>query len=93
METVEDGVRSMDIVSTAAVVTPMAHLYLIYHQLAVFLSGLSRIYLTITRNIANDLFGEMISILLEHPLSCMVRTSKSTAWERYLVTSFNIQDT
>ena len=90
METVEDGVRAMGIVNTAAVVTPMAHLYLIYHQLAVFLSGLSRIYFTITRNMANDLFAELISILLKHPLPCRVRTPKSTAWESYLVTSSKI---
>ena len=56
METIEDGIRSMDIVNTAAVVTTMAKLYLVYHQLGVFLSGLNRIYLIITKNIVNDLF-------------------------------------
>ena len=64
METVEDGIRSMDIVNTAAVVTVMPHLYLVYPQLAVFLSGISRSYLIITKNILNDISGYVIPFIL-----------------------------
>ena len=63
METVEDGVRSMDIVNTAAIVTTMAQLYLIYHQLAIILPGLSRLYLLITINITNDMLGSVCHLL------------------------------
>ena len=63
MEIVDDGVRSMDIANTAAVVTPMAQLYLVYHQLALFLSVMSRSYLIITKNIFNDVSGYVIPLL------------------------------
>ena len=87
METVDNSVRSMDIVNTAAIVTTMAQLCLIYHKLAVFLSGMRWLYLAITENILIICLVVSDTFLLVHPLSARGGITNSVAGERYPVTS------
>ena len=87
METVDNSVRSMDIVNTAGIVATMAQLYLIYHKLAVFLSGMRLLYLTITENILMICLVASDTFLLVHPLPARGGISNSVAGERYPVTS------